>query len=85
MQAILRAVGLRPTTGGVATISAELEPDEFQEMFGVVAMEIAPQPPGKGNFGKSGGYVSPELKVPAALSEFVESISAAPGYYYLQK
>jgi len=54
-------------------------------MFGVTATETSPQPPGKIEFGRSAGHVSPDLKIPAALSDFVESISAAPGHSYLQK
>ena len=85
VQRILRALGMAPTAAGAVTISAEVEPDKFEEMFGVTATATTPQPPGKGDFGKSGGTISPDLKVPAALSDFVESISAAPGHYYLQK
>jgi hypothetical protein len=82
---ILRSIELIPTSGGAATISAEVEPKQFEETFGVTATATAPQPPGKNEFGGSAGYVSPDLKVPAALSEFVESISAAPGHSYLRK
>jgi hypothetical protein len=84
VQAMLRALGMAPTAAGAVTISAEVEPDKFQKMFGVTITATPPQPPGKGDFGKSGGNVSPDLKVPAALSDFVASISTAPGHYYLQ-
>src|SRR5882724_6290711 len=76
---ILASLGLTPTTGGLVTISAEVEPEKFKQVFGVTAIETAPQPPGAQEFGRSGGYSSPELQVPAALSEYVQSISAAPG------
>jgi hypothetical protein len=85
VQAILRTIGLVPTAAGAVTISAEVEASTFQQMFGVTATETPPQPPGKSDYGKSGGNVSPDLKVPAALSDFVDSISAAPGHYYFQK
>jgi hypothetical protein len=81
---LLPALGITPTVGGVAAISAEIEAEQFKELFGVTATATAPQPPGERDFGKSGGYTSPDLKVPAALSEFVESISAAPGHIYLR-
>ena len=82
---ILASLGLTPTTGGLVTISAEVEPEKFKEVFGVTAIETAPQPPGAQEFGRSGGYTSAELQVPAALSEYVQSISAAPGHTYLRK
>lgn len=82
--AILRSVGLMPTVGGLATISADVEPETFKALFGVTATETAPQPGTEREFGRSGGHISPELTVPAALSEFVESISAAPGHIYLR-
>jgi hypothetical protein len=85
VQGILHAIGLPPTAAGAVTISAEIGLDKFQEMFGVTATETAPQAPGNSDYGKSGGNLSPDLKVPAALSDFVDSISAAPGHYYFEK
>ncbi len=82
---ILASLGLTPTAGGLVTISAEVEPEKFKEVFGVTAIETTPQPPGAQEFGRSGGYNSPELQVPTALSEYVQSISAAPGHTYLRK
>jgi hypothetical protein len=85
VRGILSSLGLSPTAGGLVTISADIEPEKFKNMFGVTATETAPQPPGEREAGRSGGYISPDLKVPAALSDYVESISAAPGHIYLQK
>ena len=82
---ILASLGLTPTAGGLVTISAEVEPEKFKEVFGVTATETPPQPLDAKEFGRSGGYTSPELQVPAALSEYVQSISAAPGHTYLSK
>jgi hypothetical protein len=82
---ILASLGLTSTAGGLVTISAEVEPEKFKEIFGVTATETAPQPPGAQEFGRSGGYSSPELQVPAALSEYVQSISTASGHTYLRK
>ena len=66
-------------------MSAEVEPAKFKEIFGVTATETPPRPPGAQDFGTSGGYSSPELQVPATLSEYVQSISAASAHTYLRK
>ena len=79
---MLRAHGLTPTASGAATISATIAADKFEEMFGVKAVPVAPQPPGQTDFGRSAGFVSPDLKVPAPLADCVESISAAPSHSY---
>jgi hypothetical protein len=84
VRGLLASLGITPTIGGVAAISAEVEPEKFKDLFGVTATETPPQSPGERDFGRSGGNVSPDLKVPAALSDYVESISAAPGHIYLQ-
>jgi len=82
---ILPSIGLTLTAAGATTISAEVEPKAFEETFGVVATESTRQLPGNNEFGRSAGHNSPDLKVPAALSDFVESISAAPAHSYFQK
>ncbi|KJC58752.1 hypothetical protein UP10_22030 [Bradyrhizobium sp. LTSPM299] len=79
---VLRANGLTPTGSGAATISATIPVDKFEEMFGVKATQVAPQPPDRADFGRSGGYVSPDLKVPDPLVTCVDSISAAPSHSY---
>jgi hypothetical protein len=84
VRGLLPSLGITPTIGGVAAISAEIEPEKFKDLFGVTATETAPRPPGERDFGQSGGNISPDLKVPEPLSEFVESISAAPGHIYLK-
>jgi hypothetical protein len=81
---ILTSVGLTPTAAGLATISAEVGAERFEDLFGVPASELAPRPPGERDFGESGGHVSPELTVPTPLLQYVESISAAPPHTYLQ-
>jgi hypothetical protein len=85
VRGLLASLGFTPTAAGLATISADLAPDKFREMFGVTATEIAPRPAGEREFGRSGGSAPQPLKVPAALSEFVESISAVPPHIYLDK
>jgi hypothetical protein len=81
---ILLSLGLTPTAVGLATLSADAEPSRFESLFGVKTTEILPRPPGKTDFGASGGHVSPDLPVPATLQPYVESISAAPPHTYLQ-
>jgi hypothetical protein len=76
--------GLRPTAAGLATISAELDPDGFRSLFGTSATEVPPRRPGAGDFGRSGGHVSEPLEVPPSLERYVESISVAPGHSYFQ-
>jgi hypothetical protein len=82
---ILSSIGLTPTIAGAATISAEMDLKSFEKTFGVVATETPQQPPHNNELGRSAGHVSPDLKIPAALSDYVESISAASGHIYFQK
>jgi hypothetical protein len=84
VRGILMSVGLTPTASGLATISAEVMPERFETLFGVAAHEIAPSPPDKRDFGRSGGHTSPKLTVPPPLAQYVESISPAPPHVYLQ-
>jgi hypothetical protein len=83
VRGILISIGLKPTASGLATISAEAEPERFESLFGVKATEIAPRGPGETDFGTSGGHDSAELAVPAPLAQYVQSISAAPPHTYL--
>ena len=46
--------GLRPTVAGLATISAELDQDHFQFLFGTSATDLPPRPSAAGDFGRSG-------------------------------
>jgi hypothetical protein len=80
---LLTALGLKPTTSGLATISAEIDPELFEALFGVKATELAPRQPGASDFGTSGGHMSEDLTVPAQLAQHVQSISAAPPHTYL--
>jgi len=81
---LLTSMGITPTATGLATISADVEQERFEKLFGQTAREIAPKPPGERNFGESGGHVTPELTVPAPLRQHVQSISAAPPHIYFQ-
>ena len=85
MRRLLSALGVKPTAAGLATLSAELDADKFKATFGVTAVEAPPASSDSAEFGRSGGSVSQDLKVPPALSEFVQSISAAPSHIYLEK
>jgi hypothetical protein len=81
---LLSSLGVTPTAAGLATLSAELDADKFKATFGVTAVETPPAAASNVEFGRSGGNVSQDLKVPSALSEFVQSISAAPSHIYLE-
>jgi len=72
------------TSSGLATISAEAEPERFESLFGIKASEIAPRGPNATDFGASGGHESADLTVPAPLANYVASISVAPPHTYLQ-
>jgi hypothetical protein len=85
VQKILRSLGLKPTASGLATISAEAQPEQFEALFGVKATEIAPRGPGETDFGASGGHASADLTVPAQLAQHVQNISTAPPHTYLQR
>jgi hypothetical protein len=76
--------GLRPTAAGLATISAELDQDHFQFLFGTSAKDLPPRPSAAGDFGQSGGQISEPLQVPHSLERYVETISVAPGHIYFE-
>jgi hypothetical protein len=76
--------GLRPTAAGRATISAELDPDHFQFLFGTPAKDLPRGSPAAGDFGRSGGQSSEPLQVPRSLERYIEAISVAPGHTYLE-
>jgi hypothetical protein len=86
VRSLLAALGITPTAAGAATLSAELDDSRFKDIFGTRAKTTPPSLPAEREFGRSGGHVSEDdLEVPAALSEYVESISAAPSHIYLEK
>lgn len=76
---------MTPTAAGSVTLSAEIDDVRFKDIFKLTATETPPSSAGAREFGRSGGHVSPDLKVPAALSDYVESISAAPSHIYFEK
>jgi hypothetical protein len=82
-EAVARA-GVTPTAVGLATISAEVDEDQFLSLFGTSAREAPPQPPGPRDFGRSAGHVSEPLTVPSSLERYIEAISVAPGHTYFQ-
>jgi hypothetical protein len=74
------SLGMKPTSSGTATLSAEMEPGVFASVFGEMAQALASRPPGQNDFGSPGGEVSGPLEVPESLREWVESITVAPPY-----
>lgn len=75
-----KAMGIKPTAEGRTTISAEITKDAFEKVFSTPVQEVAPQPPGDKDFGRSGGNVSGDLPIPEPLQEYVESITVASPY-----
>ncbi|MDT4952396.1 MAG: hypothetical protein QOJ02_534 [Acidobacteriota bacterium] len=74
------SLGIKLTAEGHTTISAEMNRDDFAKMFQAPVQEIAPQPPGERDFGRSGGDVSGDLPIPEPLQKYVESITVASPY-----
>lgn len=81
---ILLSIGLQPTASGLATVSAEASPEQFESVFGAKPEQESPRRPSSADFGQSGGFISSARAVPAALEPYVENISAAPSHTYLQ-
>jgi hypothetical protein len=70
---ISQSLGISPTAEGGATVSAEVDLDTFQSLFG--------KPPTEPSGPES---VSDEsLPVPEPLREYVQSISVAPRHIYM--
>ncbi len=79
IQAIAERLGFKTTTTGRASISFRIDPEMFQQIFGVPARPIAPQPTTDGDFGAPGGYVvDTDLEVPDGLQPYVETIGVIP-------
>jgi hypothetical protein len=80
VQEIAETLGMKPTSSGAATLSAEIDPKVFASLFGERVEQVPSRPPGKTDFGSPGGAVSGVLQVPKSLKEWVESITVAPPY-----
>ena len=80
VQDIAETLGMKPTSSGAATMSAEIEPGVFESLFGDRAEQVPSRSAGKTDFGSPGGAVSGVLKVPESLKQWVESITTAPPY-----
>jgi len=80
VQEAAKSLGMKPTSSGMATLSAEMEPGVFESVFGEMPETIASRPPGKNDLGSPGGEVSGALEVPKSMREWVESITVAPPY-----
>lgn len=75
---LAKSLGINPTSAGTATLSADITPDRFETLFRQRAVDVAPRPPGPGDFGTPGGAKSAQLPVPDALRDYVENITVAP-------
>ncbi len=71
---ISTSLGIHPTAEGVATISAEVDENTFQSLFGI--------PPEENSSDISAAKES--LSVPDPLKEYVQSIAVAPPHLYMQ-
>jgi hypothetical protein len=78
VQQAAAALGLEPTTAGRATVSCRVSTEKFTELFGEPPAAVAPKKPGRGDKGAPGGFAEAELPVPAALAEWVETLSVLP-------
>ena len=79
VQTIAQKLGFQITTTGRATISFRIDPEIFQQVFGVSAHPVSPRPAGDKDFGAQGGYiVDSDLKIPDELVQFVETIGVVP-------
>ena len=80
---LLGTMGMKPTSSGRTTLSAEIAEDSFEQLFHVPVTKLDSRPPGGRDFGRSGGGVSDDLIVPEPLGEYVESITVASPYLRL--
>ncbi len=72
-QAAAAAAGMKPTTSGMATISAEATPDVFRRLFPSATYDPAGDGPSEAH----------DLAVPAELEHVVERISVAPPHLHM--
>lgn len=70
---ILQSLGIRPTAAGAASISAEVDAEKFQSVFGIPPPESLP----------ADAVSAQSLSVPEQLKDYVESISIAPRHIYM--
>src|SRR5438445_9561747 len=79
VQTVLEELGLRPTAAGAATVSAEVDDEDFERVFGRKAGEA--EPPGRTrDIAFSDDAEKVELPVPDRLRDYVASITVAPQY-----
>ena len=71
-------LGLEPTTAGRAAISCRVSQERFAELFGSPPSSVPPRRPGPSDAGAPGGFAAADLTVPAALAEWVETLSVLP-------
>jgi hypothetical protein len=83
VRALAEQLGMTITLAGAATLSAEMPAKACEELFGTTLTPVASRPPGQSDFGRTGGYASGELPVPAQLEKYVENISVAPPHIRL--
>lgn len=78
VQRAAAALGLEPTAAGRATVSCRASQEKFAELFGEPPPAVPARRPGRSDAGAPGGFAEADLPVPAALAEWVESLSVTP-------
>ena len=79
IQGIAQKLGFQATTTGRASISFRIDPETFQQVFGVAARPVSPQLASDGDFGAQGGYVvDTDLNIPEELQQYIETIGIMP-------
>jgi hypothetical protein len=78
VQQAAASLGLEPTAAGRATVSCRVSAAKFTELFGAPPPAVPPRRPGRSDAGRPGGFAEADLPVPAALAEWVESLSVVP-------
>jgi hypothetical protein len=79
--AAAQALGLKITSIGAASISAEAEPSLFSALFGPSPSDVAARGAGGTDFGAPAGFsLQGEPTVPPALTELVEGVSVPEPY-----
>lgn len=78
VQQAAAALGLEPTAAGRATVSCRTSKEKFAELFGEPPPAVPARPRSRSDAGAPGGFAETDLPVPAALAEWVESLSVTP-------
>jgi len=79
VEKLLVELGMRPTAAGSATLSAEIEGENFERLFGRKPEE-SDSPRGAEALGFRDLSAGADLPVPDPLNKYVATITVAPAY-----